>query len=118
MYIKIHFGVLVLQTWNFFQTDSLHKQNSKLFSRMPQHKSCEKRMRTASEARLRNRRDRSIYRGAEKQVLDSTIKSEATAHLVQAYTVLDKMASKGLMHRNTAARHKAKLTAHVNALQS
>jgi small subunit ribosomal protein S20 len=75
-------------------------------------------MRTSSGARLRNRADRSYFRGAEKQVLEAKTKSEASPLLVRAYTVLDKMSAKGLLHRNTAARHKAKLAAHLNALQS
>ena len=32
--------------------------------------------------------------------------------------VLDRMASKGLIHKNKAARHKARLNAHVKALSA
>ena len=36
--------------------------------------------------------------------------------LVQATSVIDKAASKGVIHKNTAARKKSNLTAKVNAL--
>lgn len=36
--------------------------------------------------------------------------------LVQATSVIDKAASKGVLHKNTAARKKSNLTAKVNAL--
>jgi small subunit ribosomal protein S20 len=83
---------------------------------MPQHKSCEKRMRTSAAARLRNRNDRSQCRTMEKTLLSTKSKSEAQTTLVTAYELLDRMVSKGVLHRNTAARQKAKLSRHVNSL--
>jgi small subunit ribosomal protein S20 len=85
---------------------------------MPSHKSAEKRMRTAGEARLRNRSDRSRCRAAEKRVLLSSDKAAAQAELVKAYALLDHMAAAGLYHRNTVARRKSKLARHVGSLQS
>ena len=40
----------------------------------------------------------------------------ANAALKDAIPVIDKMAGKGIMHRNKAARHKSRLSAKVNAL--
>lgn len=85
---------------------------------MPQHKSNEKRMRTSAAARIRNRVNRSQCRVAEKRVLQAQDKAEAGTRLLQAYKVLDSMATKGVIHANTAARHKAKLARHVNSLQT
>lgn len=85
---------------------------------MPQHKSNEKRMRTSAAARTRNRANRTSTRVAEKRVLQAQSKAEAGKLLLQAYKVLDTMASKGVIHTKTAARHKAKLARHVNALQT
>jgi small subunit ribosomal protein S20 len=85
---------------------------------MPQHKSNEKRMRTSADARARNRMNRSTCRMAEKRVLQSQDKKEASEHLLRAYKVLDGMATKGVIHANTAARHKAKLARHVNSLRA
>ncbi|MDU4009883.1 30S ribosomal protein S20 [Veillonella sp.] len=41
---------------------------------------------------------------------------EAKQALVQATSVIDKAASKGVLHKNTAARKKSNLAAKVNAL--
>ncbi|MBU0691689.1 30S ribosomal protein S20 [bacterium] len=83
---------------------------------MPQHKSCEKRIRTNEKARLRNRQDRSRCRTMTKRVLEVTDKTEANNRLKEAYELFDHMTSKRLMHRNTAARRKAILARHVNSL--
>lgn len=74
-------------------------------------------MRTSANARLRNRSDRSRCRLIEKQVLDLKDKAVAQAELVKAYALLDHMVAKGLYHRNTVARQKAKLARHVRSLQ-
>jgi len=85
---------------------------------MPQHKSNEKRMRTSTAARTRNRINRSECRVAERRVLQAQSKAGASELLLKAYKVLDSMATKGVIHANTAARHKAKLARHVNSLQT
>jgi small subunit ribosomal protein S20 len=84
---------------------------------MPQHKSNIKRMRTSAAARSRNRANRSSARVAEKRVLQAKDRAEAGRLLEQAYKVLDRMTSKGVIHANTAARHKAKMARHVSSLQ-
>lgn len=40
----------------------------------------------------------------------------AAAALTDAIPVIDKMAAKGIMHKNKAARHKSRLTAAVGAI--
>ena len=40
----------------------------------------------------------------------------ASAALTDAIPVIDKMAAKGIMHKNKAARHKSRLTAAVSSL--
>jgi small subunit ribosomal protein S20 len=84
---------------------------------MPQHKSNEKRMRTSALARLRNRNDRSECRTVEKNVLEAKDKTVAQKELVKAYTLLDHMADKGVLQNSTVARHKSKLTRHINKMQ-
>lgn len=42
----------------------------------------------------------------------------AQGALDAAIPVIDKMASKGIMHRNKAARHKSRLTGRVRAVAS
>jgi len=85
---------------------------------MPQHKSNEKRMRTSAAARTRNRTSRADCRVVEKNVLQASDKSQAAKLLLKAYKVLDSMAAKGVIHTNTAARHKAKLARHVGKLET
>ena len=75
-------------------------------------------MRTSAAARLRNRNDRSRCRTMEKAILSTTAKVDAQNSLVTAYEILDRMVSKGVLHRNTAARQKAKLSRHVNSLSA
>ncbi len=83
---------------------------------MPQHKSNVKRMRTSAAARLRNRQDRSRCRSVEKHVLDARTQADARAQLSEVFSVLDHMAEKGVLHANTVARRKSRLTRMVSKL--
>lgn len=72
---------------------------------MPQHKSAFKRMKTSRLARQRNRRVKTIIRGALK-----TFNSEKKPDNLKAVTkILDKAASKRVIHKNKAARLKSRL---------
>jgi len=75
-------------------------------------------MKTGSAARLRNRADRSEYRAAEKRVLAAQTKAVGEVELRKAFELFDRLASKGVVHRNTASRHKARLSRHVSSLTS
>ncbi len=83
---------------------------------MPQHQSAKKRVRQNAKRREHNRAQRSKMRTLVKKVLDTTDKEKAEVYLKEATSYLDKMASKGIIHENKAARRKAKLTKHVNNL--
>ena len=83
---------------------------------MPNVKSAEKRARTNEKRRQRNRRDRSRMRTAIKKVRQAENKESAREALVRAESVLDRMAGKGVIHDNTAARQKSRLHAHVKKL--
>ncbi|NUO18121.1 30S ribosomal protein S20 [bacterium] len=75
-------------------------------------------MKTAAKARERNRRDRARCRTAEKRVTQQTDATQVIDKLSSAYTTLDRMASKGILHPRTAARRKARLARHANSLNS
>ncbi len=75
-------------------------------------------MKTAAKARERNRADRARCRTAEKRVLQVTDAAQASEKLSSAYTTIDRMAAKGILHPRTAARRKARLARHANALNS
>ena len=78
-----------------------------------------KRARQAERHRTRNISHRSTVRTYIKRVVaavDTGDAEAASTALAAAIPVIDKMANKGILHRNKAARHKSRLTAKVNAL--
>lgn len=79
-------------------------------------KSAQKRIRVAAKRQARNKHIKSLTKTAIKKVTvaASTKDTETNALLVQAITAIDKAASKGVYHKNTAARKKSKLTKMVN----
>ncbi len=68
-------------------------------------KSAEKRIRTSARRRARNRSVKSRLRGALKNQRASG-KRETMA---EAASVVDRAASKGAIHKKTAARYKSRL---------
>lgn len=78
-----------------------------------------KRARQTETRRSHNASLRSLVRTNIKQVL-AAIKSgdaaQATAAYNKAIPVIDRMADKGIIHKNKAARHKSRLNAQVKAL--
>lgn len=80
---------------------------------MPNVKSAEKRARQSIVRRDRNRRDRTRLRTAIKKVRQASSAETAQAALKAAESLLDRSAAKGIVHKNTAARTKSRLSAHV-----
>lgn len=83
---------------------------------MPQHKSAIKRVRQNEKRRLHNKDQKSRVRTLMKKVRDAEDKEEAQALLNEAKAGLDRLATKGIIHKNKAANYKSKLEKHVNAL--
>jgi len=83
---------------------------------MPQHKSAEKRTRQNERRRIRNKQKRTRIQTAIKKVKTAEDKTLAAQELQKTISVLDRMAVKGIIHRNKAANIKSKLTRHVNTL--
>jgi small subunit ribosomal protein S20 len=83
---------------------------------MPNHKSAEKRVRQNERRRVVNRSNRSRLRTAVKELRSALEKGGKNAAELLPTTVseIDKAVQKGVLHRNAAARHKARLTARVN----
>jgi small subunit ribosomal protein S20 len=81
--------------------------------------SARKRARQSEKGRLRNASQRSHVRTTIKRVvaaIESGDKSAAEAAYKAAVPAIDRSVSKGIMHRNKAARHKSRLNAHIRAL--
>lgn len=78
-----------------------------------------KRARQAEVRRQRNAAQRSMMRTELKKVIkaiDARDLMAAQTAFQMATPVLDSMASKGLIHKNKAARHKRRLNAKIKAL--
>lgn len=83
---------------------------------MPNVKSAEKRVRTNEKRRLRNRRDRTRIRTAIKRVRQAASPDVARDALKDAESLLDRLATRGVIHPNAAARQKSRLSRHVRKL--
>ncbi|HET7560823.1 MAG TPA: 30S ribosomal protein S20 [Rhodanobacteraceae bacterium] len=82
-------------------------------------KSAKKRARQSEANRMRNASQRSMLRSSIRKVLkaiEAKDKAGAEAAYKAAQPVLDRYSSRGLIHKNKAARHKSRLTAHIKAL--
>jgi len=82
-------------------------------------KSAKKRAVQSEKRRKHNASRRSMMRTYLKKVnaaIEAGDKQAAEAALTAAQPILDRMATKGLIHKNKAARHKSRLTAQVKAL--
>ncbi len=78
-----------------------------------------KRIRQSEKRRQRNRAVRSRVRTVLKtaRTAASTPGDEARAAVFQAIRTLDKAVTKGVIHRNTAARKKSALARRLNAVK-
>jgi len=85
---------------------------------LPNVKSAKKRVKTNELRRNRNRSYRSNLKTSMKKVLSSTDPERAAQYLGEAISLLDNCSCMGIIHKNNAARKKARLMAHVNSLGS
>lgn len=83
---------------------------------MPQHKSAAKRVRQSAKRRLRNRYQRVRVRTLIKDLREITSRTEAEEKLNAVKAYLDRMATKRLIHPNTAAHTKSSLDRYVQSL--
>jgi len=82
-------------------------------------KSARKRARQAVQRRAHNMSQRTIARSAFKDVMKAVAggdKKAAAAALVKSQATIDRVAAKGILHRNAAARHKSRLAHAIKAM--
>lgn len=82
-------------------------------------KQAKKRVRQAEQHRRHNASMRSMLRTYIKKVTAAIAKRDekgALTSLKEATPVIDRMASKGIIHKNKAARHKSRLVANIKKL--
>lgn len=88
---------------------------------MPNHKSAEKRMRQNEKRRLINRSNRTRVRSSIKKLREALATGDAkemNALLPETISTIDKAVQKGVLHKNTAARYKSRLTTSTNQIAS
>ncbi len=86
---------------------------------MAKSKTPAKRARNAEKARVRNKAYKSSLKTGIKRFEVSLTSDDVDASrekLLQATSLIDKSVSKGILHKNNAARKKSKLTKKFNAL--
>lgn len=86
---------------------------------MANHKSAEKRVRQNAKRNEINRSNRSKLRTSIKKLRTSVAshdKNGSVELLNPTVSLIDKAVNKGIIHKNTAARYKSRLTKHVNDL--
>ena len=76
-----------------------------------------KRVRQSRKANEYNNHYKSTMKSSIKKVLGSTTKEEGQPLKDQAFKVIDKVASKGIIHKNKAANQKSRITKHINTLK-
>ena len=86
---------------------------------MANTKQAKKRVRQAEKHRMHNASMRSMLRTYVKKVIAAIAAGDgkkAQSCLLEATPVIDRMAHKGIIHPNKAARHKSRLQASIKKL--
>ena len=86
---------------------------------MANTKQAKKRVRQSETHRRHNTSMRSMLRTYIKKVVTAIATGDqkaATASMEEATPIIDRMATKGIIHKNKAARHKSRLTAHIKKM--
>ncbi len=82
-------------------------------------KSAKKRARQAESRRRHNASRKSMMRTYLKRVvkaIEAGDKDSASSAMAEVAPIMDRLARKGLIHPNKAARHKSRLNAQIKAL--
>lgn len=84
---------------------------------MAHHKSALKRIRQSRKARIYNRQNKKLVKFAIRAVKEAKTYEEAVEKLNKAMSILDKVAARGVIHKNNAANKKSKLAHFVKKLE-
>lgn len=83
---------------------------------MANHKATKKDVRQANKRRERNKYSGKTTRNAIRDLKEIKDSKDAGGKLPDVIAMVDRLAKKGIIHRNKAANLKSKLTRRVNAL--
>jgi small subunit ribosomal protein S20 len=84
---------------------------------MANHKATKKDVRQSNKRRDRNKYYGKTTRNAIRDLKEITDKKAAGDGLVKVSSMIDKLAKRGVIHKNKAANLKSKLTKKVNAVK-
>ena len=76
-----------------------------------------KRVRQSRKANEYNNHYKSMMKTYIKKTLSTTSKEEAILLKNETFKVIDKVASKGVIHKNKAANQKSRISKHINSLK-
>jgi len=83
---------------------------------MANHKATKKDVRQSAKRRERNRYNGKTTRNAIRDLKTVNDKAAAGKELPEVISMIDRLAKKGVIHKNKAANLKSKLTKRVNSL--
>lgn len=83
---------------------------------MANHKATQKDVRQATKRRERNKYHGKTTRNAIRDFKEIKTNKEAGEKLIEITSMIDKLAKRGIIHKNKAANLKSGLTKKVNAL--
>jgi len=89
---------------------------SKLFELMANHKATKKDVRQAAKRRDRNRYYGKTTRNAVRDIRALTDKTAAGEQLPEVISMIDKLAKRGVIHKNKASNLKSKLVRRISSL--
>ena len=75
-----------------------------------------KRVRQSRKANSYNNHYKSMMKTSIKKVLATSSKDDASPLKNEAFKIIDKVASKGVIHKNKAANQKSRISRHLNSL--
>ena len=76
-----------------------------------------KRVRQSIKANARNKNYKSAMKTAVKKVLTEKNEKKALETASKAFSIIDKAASKGVVHKNKAANQKSKISKHIKNIK-
>jgi len=82
---------------------------------MPNHVSCDKRLRQEKKRSARNHYVQMTINGLSKKMKSNISIEEKEKLLEEVYSQLDKAAKNHVIHKRTASRRKARIAAYFNA---
>ena len=76
-----------------------------------------KRVRQSRKGNSYNNHYKSMMKTSIKKALDSSSKKDGESLKDEAFKIIDKVASKGIIHKNKAANQKSRISKHINSLK-